>query len=383
MNNRRDFLKKVAGLAALSPFATGILLNGKSIAEEAAPLATKPKKHDSRIFRPKVGIGTIPKKKGFDRKAFNRVQNEIEKAAHETLNFEFFQGDGQRMFDRVFEKYEMAWGACPEFPRLSEEPAYYMPNHGMMAERVEYETDHLRVPTYEVGVAIDWLMNLEKTKDWEGAYTAARMMSESFQDKLESDAWLLMLGAAIDRNVMVFDEHVKPPGVFSSRLIHLMKSIMRRQDNSSSSASVSRGMLTDLCVGTDALAGFMVEEGICDEKIEALEQLDHNPTIAIFGVRVTAQDNLSLNRIYQTLYNDICEQPSNNGITRPFPKNKNQIVLGFDLSRRDGDFVSPRYGPVQAFPDDTMYKQKRCGMYCFQDLGMSIFGNKKLLLGAI
>jgi hypothetical protein len=279
----------------------------------------------------------------------------------------------------IFEVINLAPGATSEFPLDFLAPgsekdfvAFTIPNHGRIPER-HVEGDYVMVPTYDVGAAIDWLLKYARDARWDVVGRAMDVMGSQFTKKTNDDGWHTLISAGVDRNILVFDGDA-PASTFSKKLISYMKLTMRRNGGGNTS-SINRGQLTDL---------FMSPEGIEDIRnwgVDEVDEITRNQLInqegglltRIFQVNLHDLDELGDDQEYQAFYEG--------DLSGSMPTGDTEIVVGLDLSSNDS-FVMPVRQGLQIFEDDALHRQRRAGLYGWQEHGFAVLDNRRVLIGS-
>ena len=284
------------------------------------------------------------------------------------------------ILDNIFEPIVLAQSATPEFPLDFIAPgtekdfvAYTIPNHGYIPER-HVEGDYVMVPTYDIGASIDYLLKYARDARWDVVGRAMEVMEGQFVKKMNDDGWHTLLAAGVDRNIVVFDSDANS-GLFTKRLVSLMKTVMRR-NGGGNSASNNRGMLTDLYVSPEAME---------DIRSWGLDQIDETTRREIyiaadgtlnrvFGINLHDRDELGEGQEYQLFYTDV--------LSGTLPAGHVELVVGLDLRKSDA-FIMPVRQEVQIFEDDTLHRQKRAGFYGWAEQGFAVLDNRRVLLGSV
>jgi len=302
---------------------------------------------------------------------------EIAKALELPLRKGVMDGD---ILGGIFEAIQLAPGATSEFPldflapgTESEFVAYTIPNHGRIPER-HVEGDYVMVPTYDIGASIDFLLKYARDARWDVVGRATEVLQKSFVKKMNDDGWHTLLSAGADRNIMIYDADASN-GVFSKRLVSLMKVVMRRNGGGNSS-SINRGQLTDLYISPEA------EEDIRNFGVDELDEISRREVITqeggllarMFGVNLHVLDELGDGQEYELYYEG--------DLSGTLPTGKQEIVVGLDLTNRDS-FVMPVRQGVQIFEDPTLHRQRRAGMYGWAEQGFAALDTRRVLLGAL
>ena len=279
----------------------------------------------------------------------------------------------------IFEAITLQPGATAEFPldflapgTEKEFVAFTIPNHGRIPER-HVEGDYVMVPTYDVGASIDWLLKYARDARWDVVGRAMDVLQGQFVKKMNDDGWHTLLSAGADRNILIYDGDASS-GMFSKRLVSLLKVVMRR-NGGGNSTSINRGELTDLYVSPEG------HEDIRNWGVDEVDPITRRDLIVgeggllvrIFQVNLHTLDELGEGQEYQNFYTT--------DLSGTMPAGKNEIVVGLDLRNRDS-FVMPVRAPVQVFEDDTLHRQRRAGMYGWAEHGFAALDTRRVLLGA-
>lgn len=161
--------------------------------------------------------------------------------------------------------------------------AYNVPSHGKLP-RKNVEGDYVQVPVYHVGNSID--VNREYLKDarWDVWSDVVQLYEDGFISKINADGWHVILTAAVDRNIVVFDSDA-PVGTFTKRALSLSKIVMAR--NGGGNLSSRDGFkLTDF---------FMSTEGFEDIRNWNVDQIDDVTRREIF---TSADGTLTIGRAH-------------------------------------------------------------------------------------
>ena len=279
----------------------------------------------------------------------------------------------------IFEAINLQPGATAEFPldflapgTEKEFVAFTIPNHGRIPER-HVEGDYVMVPTYDVGASIDWLLKYARDARLDVVGRAMEVLQGQFVKKMNDDGWHTLLSAGADRNILIYDGDASS-GMFSKRLVSLLKVVMRR-NGGGNSTSVHRGELTDLYISPEG------HEDIRNWGVDEVDPITRRDLIVgeggllvrIFQVNLHTLDELGEGQEYQNFYTT--------DLSGTMPAGKNEIVVGLDLRNRDS-FVMPVRAPVQVFEDDTLHRQRRAGMYGWAEHGFAALDTRRVLLGA-
>jgi len=292
------------------------------------------------------------------------------------------------ILDNIFEPIQLAQSATPEFPLDFLAPgtekdfvAYTIPNHGYIPQK-HVEGDYVMVPTYDIGASIDYLLKYARDARWDVVGRAMEVLEAQFVKKMNDDGWHTLLAAGVDRNIIVYDAD-SDPGVFSKRLVSLMKTVMRR-NGGGNSASNNRGMLTDLYVSPEAM------EDIRNWGLDQIDEVTRREIYTatdgainrVFGVNLHDRDELGEGQQYQLFYSNVLSGTLPQNAGGDSNNDKVELVVGLDLRKRDS-FIMPVRQEVQIFEDDTLHRQKRAGFYGWAEQGFAVLDNRRVLLGAL
>jgi hypothetical protein len=94
------------------------------------------------------------------------------------------------------------------------------------------------VPTYDVGASIDWALKYSRDARWDVVGRAMQVLEAMFVRKANDDGWHTILAAGVGRNLVVYDD-AATAGLFTKRLVALMKTVMRRNAGGNSTRSTA------------------------------------------------------------------------------------------------------------------------------------------------
>lgn len=278
----------------------------------------------------------------------------------------------------IFQEEVLAPNAVPSYELSFLAPgtekdhvAYVIPNQGKIPQR-HIEGDYVQVPTYRIASSVDWLLRYATHARWPMIQRAMEAFEVGFTKKRNDDGWHTLLMAGVDRNIVVYDTNANV-GQFTKRLVSLMKLIMRRNGGGNSS-STNRRKLTDL---------YMSPEGQEDMRNWGIDQVDEITRREIY----VAEDG-SLNRVFQVNMHDIDElgagQEYQNFFTGQLTGNLAsgdvELVVGIDKTRRN--FYMPVKEQMQMFPDPSLHREQREGVYGWMELGFFLPDNRDIILGS-
>lgn len=283
------------------------------------------------------------------------------------------------IYSDIFETITLERGAIPEWPldllapgTEKDHVAYTTPGHGRIPERT-VEADFVMVPTYEVSNSIDWLRRHARDARWDLVDRATQVYEAGFIEKLNMDAWSVILSAVVDRNIMVYDSAANA-GQFTKRLVSLMKTVMRRNGGGNSTSS-NRGILTDLYVSPEAM------EDIRDWGVDQVDEITRREIFTaqdgrinrIFSVNLHDIDELGVSQKFQTFFTS--------DLSGSLETSDVELVVGLDLSKNDC-FVMPIREELHTHEDDSMLRAGRVGLWGSLECGFGALDNRRCLAGS-
>ena len=381
---RREFLT-AAGLASIIP---GAMFTNKVLAKQPVQKTTATGSLAARRCTPKLALfedwastsKENRKNKRFNwRHLFDTIEIEAQYRPELTLMCQYVEKNvqlGDRLIKKIFQhtidKKNSSFATLYNYNNLG----YTMPGHGRMPERHSELKASIGVPYYDIGSSCNWSIDnpfRQQIQSRMQEYIVA-----THESKIKDDAWHTILAAAVDRNILVYDEEEKGGtsrrrcGRLTPRLINIMSEVMGRN------SMHEKGKMTDLCVCNCVLIDFMVEELIwCKNEMQARQYLKEMEYITYYGVNIHPVLELAEHGgQYQKFYTE--------ELSGKLCKQKTAIIVGLDLSNKtDFNIIQPQDGLLECFIDDTMYRQDRLGIIAHNTLGISVTNGSKTLLGAI
>lgn len=279
----------------------------------------------------------------------------------------------------IFERIPLAPGVHPEFPLDFIQPgtekeyrAYTIPKQGRLPE-FSAEGDYVMIPTYEVGASQDWLLKYARDARWDIVGRAMQALEGKFIKKNNDDAWHVILAAAVDRNIVVYDS-AATAGLFTKRVVSLGKTVMRR-NGGGNSTSVNRGQLTDLFLSPEGV------EDIRDWGVDQVDEItrrdiftsdDNSGTLSrIFGVNLHTIDEFGVGQEYQTFFTS--------DLSGSLQASDVELMIGLDLRTNDS-FVNPVRSEIEVFDDSVhLHRQRRAGVYAWGEHGWGVLDNRRVI----
>jgi hypothetical protein len=350
MTNRREFFRGAAG-GALATVAA-LLLPRDS---RAIPIAEL--KHVPADGKKKVGMAVRPIMDKLAKDTKVQVQRDsaaLSQAMLERLiwngNFPYLFWDEPRW--HPFERVDLTSDAMPEFPldfvhghSSANGRAYTIPNHGRIAER-HVGGDYLVVPTYDLGASADWPMTDTLKKNYNITDQAFTGYIEALQNKLWYDEWCALLCAGAD-NPMSYEGLPNGRQIGHWNIRQLIEFNQLRNNH----------RFTDVAVGAH------IFERAFGNKL---------PMATCEQCRVHKIGELGMMKPLWNLYRDsISGSPSEDDY---------QLALFID-NRHTDSFVTVVRDDLVTWPDDSMLKQERNGIYGWLESGIAILNGDNVLLG--
>jgi hypothetical protein len=319
-------------------------------------------------------IDLLKKSGSKDSNVSKAAMYQIAKALELPLREAVLSGD---ILGNIFETVDVTNGVTAEFPLDLIVPgtekdyvAYTIPKAGAVPHR-NVEGDYVQVPTFEIGNAIDWLLKYARDARWDIVARAMQVLEAGFVKKRNDDGWHTILGAGVDRNILVFDGDAAA-GQFTKRLVSLAKVVMRRNGGGNSS-SINRGSLTDLYLSPECM------EDIRNWGVDQVDEVTRREIYVagdgqvnrLFSVNLHDLDELGEGQEYQSFFTG--------SLSGALASGDVELLVGLDLRNRSS-FVSPLGEALEVFPDDMAHRSRRAGLYAWEGRGYSVLDGRKVLL---
>lgn len=250
--------------------------------------------------------------------------------------------------------------------------------------RCYVESDYVMLPTYRIGNCMEWCDEHARDAHYNMFNQVVKYFRRGFVKKLNDDAWRLIIAAALDRNMVVYDDQAAP-GQFTKRLLSLMKLAMKRNNGGNNQACEDACRLTDLFISVEA------EEDMLNWGLDQVSDITRarifetcDGLTRIFCVNLHPLTELGVGQEYQLLYenelNGVLPGPANT--TPPLAEAKREIVVGMCLNNREDVFVMP-------VKDEMSMTNYQCpqegisGIRGSMEIGLGILDGRALILGAM
>lgn len=280
----------------------------------------------------------------------------------------------------IFTVIPLEYGSTLEMPLHFLQPgtekdfnAYAIPNAGRIPEKA-IEGDYVMIPTYAIGGAIDWLEKFSLQARWDVMSDGLELLQAMMVKKMNDDGWHTILAAAVDRNVVVYDSDAAN-GLFTKRLVQLMKTTMRR-NGGGNAGSLNRFKLTHIALSPEAL------EDMRSWGVDQVDEITRREIYTaadgtfsrVFGVNLIDLDEFGEGQEYQNyLVNEL---------GAALVGSDTEFCVGLDLSKSN-TFIMAQQRPVTVYEADDLKRQFRQGFYARADLGFGVMDNRALLLGSM
>lgn len=307
-----------------------------------------------------------------------KAQYELAKALETPLRKGILFGDVVR---NIFEAIPQGPGQT-EWPldllspgREDEFVAYTSPGVGRIPEK-HVEGDYVSVPTYEISNSIQWELRFARDANWPVVARALELLEGGMVKKINDDGWHVLLTAAYDRNISVYDADASA-GQFTKRLVSLMKTVMIRQGGGNS-ASLRRAALTDM---------YLSPESIEDVRNWGLDQVDDVTRREIYtsadnGPVVTRVFGVNLNPLYEFGQGQEYQLYYTNKLGGNLEASDVELVIGLDMVNRDS-FIMPVRQQPQVFPDSVnLHRRGLDGYYTRGEFGFAVLDSRRVLAGS-
>lgn len=251
--------------------------------------------------------------------------------------------------------------------------AYTASNIGRIADR-HVEADKIMIPTFDIANSIDFSRRLAKTARYPVVARAMQILRAGFLQKMNDAGWHTILSAVADRNVLVYDADANA-GMFTKRLISLMKVLMRRNAGGNST-STNRGKLSNI---------YISPEGVEDVRNWGVEQLDEvtrreihvgaeeDRDIRLFGVGLVALDEFGQGQTYQKFFTE--------KLGASIQGSDEELVVGLDLTD-SMTFQMPVKENIEITEDPSYHRANQISFYGRGNMGWAVLDNRKVIGGS-
>mgnify|MGYP006921286727 CR=1 FL=1 len=250
---------------------------------------------------------------------------------------------------------------------------YTIPKTGYIPHRMA-EGDYSRIDVYKVANSITLSLDIVGDSRWDIVSRAMEVMEAGIVKKLNDDGMHVILAAAADRNILVFDSDALA-GQFTRRLVSLMSTTMRR-NGGGNSTSVNRGKLTHMLCSPEMfedVRNFNINQVSDITRAQIFNMSDENIANLFGDVKLVAIDELGVGQEYQNYYTNV--------LGGSMAASDEEIIVGLDLIRPYG-LTMPVVGGLETFVDDNLHRHQQMGYYCWRRVGFGCLDNRVVLLAS-
>lgn len=306
----------------------------------------------------------------------NQAQANFAKAMELPLRQAVLWGDNVH---NIYMPQDFTGGRTIEWPidiltpgREDEFVAYTSPGIGRTAQK-RVEADYVTCPTYPIKNSIQWPLRIAREANWPIAARALQVYAAGFVEKLNNEGWITILTAVYDRAVSVYDADA-PSGMFTKRLLSLLKTLMTRNGGGNLSA-LGVGKVTDV---------FCSVETIEDVRNWNLDQVDDvsrreiylsddtgSSVTRVFGVNLHPMVEFGVGSKYQNFFINTL-----GGVVTP----QTELLVALDLSKSDS-FIMPVRKNLETYPDPYLHRSGEEGYYGDMEVGFMVADTRRCVAG--
>ena len=310
-----------------------------------------------------------------------------DRAVANTAKIQFAQAisdvirDGVMAGDIVRGLYQVdASGGKTEYPIDFLQPgtehlhkAYTMPSVGQIPRR-QIEGDFVMIPVFKTATSIDVPIDYAEDANWFVVGRALQVMKSGFEKRVNDDGWHTILGAATDRNIVVYDADANA-GQFTKRLVSLGKTVFARNAGGNSS-SLNQRVLTDMALSLEG------QEDIRNWGVDQIDEITRNQIynagdnsdklMRIFGVNLHPLYELGEGQEYQSYFTtDLGGSLQGSDV---------ELAIGMDLRPATNSFVMPIRKDVEMFDEPGAHRQGLLSWYGWMRAGYGVLDNRDCII---
>jgi hypothetical protein len=194
---------------------------------------------------------------------------------------------------------------------------------------------------------------------------------DGVQKKMNDDGWHCLLGAGLDRGILVTDSDASA-GQFSRKVISLAKLAMVR-NGGGNVGSANRAGLTDIYLSHEAIEDIRNwGSGDGGDVTRDRFVVDPQGTVeSIYGVRLHPMDEFGVGQEYQDYWT--------NTLAGTMGASDQEIAICLDLSRSN-TFVMPVKQELRVFEDSTAYLSHELKWFTRQEHGFAVLDSRACLV---
>jgi len=322
-----------------------------------------------------------------DRNVAANAMQALAQALQEPLREAVLAGD---ITQGIFSVENLEPGAQAEYPLSFYRPgmedqynAYVIPAEGALPMRTVMG-DNVTVQTYSIGNEIDWSLKYARQARWPVVQKIMKVLEAGFVKKLNTDAWRVLICAAYGRGFHVEDSNAAA-GQFTKRLVSLLKTTMARRGGGNTT-SVNPVRLTDLYLSLEAMEDirewtfYSTTVSIIDPvTMREIFTNEDGALSRIYGVNLHALAEMGEGQEFNKYFDD---DQAKGGLGGTFANGDLEIVVGLDQGTNDS-FVMPVKEPLTIFDDPTLHRHQKAGVYGWQEHGLAVLDDRRVILGTL
>jgi hypothetical protein len=315
-----------------------------------------------------------------DRNVACAAQDKIAKALELPLRQGVQPGD---VIGDIFERIEAQGTSTVEFPldwlspgSESEYVAYTVPRYGAIPQRLAFG-DYVNIPVYDIAASMDWDIKYARDARWDIVAKMGERLRNQFVKKKNDDGWHTLLAAGYNRNIIVADSD-SAAGMFSVRLVSLLKTVMGRNGGGNTS-SLNGGVLTDLYISIES------EADIRSWNVDIIDEFTRREIFTTPEGTLNRIFSVNLHPLFEFGEGQEYDSFFTSTLGASFPNAGNQkleMAVGLDLRNRDS-FVMPVAEDLTIMNDDTLMRSRMRGMFGWMSLGFGVLDSRRILMGAV
>jgi len=251
--------------------------------------------------------------------------------------------------------------------------AYTMSRTGDLPTRL-VQGDRIFLNTYWIANSIEIDLPYVRDANWDVMGAAMQVLEDGFVKKINDDGWHTILGAGLDRGILVFDS-AGTDGVLSRKLVSLMKIAMIR-NGGGNMGTMNRPNLTDLYVSHEAIEDLRNHTAAQHGDITRSE-LTNDPEgtiLRLHGVNIHPMDEFGVGQEYQDYWTNTLSGTMNGS--------DEEIVVGLDLSRSPNPFYMPVREDLEIFADENAFYENKVRWGGRMELGMANLDSRSVIIGS-
>ena len=255
--------------------------------------------------------------------------------------------------------------------------AYVIPDHGKIPMR-RVESDFIQLNTYAIGSSIDCTRKFLKNARFDVLRRMIEVLNMSFVKKNNDDGWQTLLAAAYGRGIAAYDADAVV-GLFTPKLVSLMKTVVRR-NGGGNSTSTNRRKLTDMYLSPEAFEdisswGLSL---VSDDIRTQIQRSDEGAVRGMYGVNFHDIDELGVGQEYQNYYVTTLGGALANSATGQ----DEELAIGLDLTQPDKSFIHPVSQKIEVTEDENLHRHGLVGFYGSMEGGWAVLDVRYVLAGS-